>query len=299
MLNDIKAKNPDAFIACQLPAGHLPRHRAVEGDRLQPEAVLRRGRHRVPGLPRQDRADGRGRDGAGHLEPEDEPGRQGLLRRARGALEEGARPLGERACLGRAADPRAGGGEGRASTARRCATTSPAASSTPSSARSASRTARTSPRPGVVSQWQSGEFEVVWPPQNATGAALYSEAGLEVACRARPDGPAGRPRGRRFICTDRHGFLVRTRRDRPDHRRHLRRGRARPEPAVRADAHHEHLARRVPDARRLPHLARAHGAAGEPARVPAGGGARAVRARARSSTGCASSASRAPRRRSR
>jgi branched-chain amino acid transport system substrate-binding protein len=27
--------------------------------------------------------------------------------------------------------------------------------------------------PGVVSQWQSGEFEVVWPPQNATSPALY------------------------------------------------------------------------------------------------------------------------------
>lgn len=27
--------------------------------------------------------------------------------------------------------------------------------------------------PGVVSQWQSGEFEVVWPPQNATAPAFY------------------------------------------------------------------------------------------------------------------------------
>ena len=27
--------------------------------------------------------------------------------------------------------------------------------------------------PGVVSQWQSGEFEVVWPPQRATSASLY------------------------------------------------------------------------------------------------------------------------------
>jgi branched-chain amino acid transport system substrate-binding protein len=27
--------------------------------------------------------------------------------------------------------------------------------------------------PGVVSQWQSGEFEVVWPPQNATSPAYY------------------------------------------------------------------------------------------------------------------------------
>jgi branched-chain amino acid transport system substrate-binding protein len=27
--------------------------------------------------------------------------------------------------------------------------------------------------PGVVSQWQGGEFEVVWPPQLATGQALY------------------------------------------------------------------------------------------------------------------------------
>jgi branched-chain amino acid transport system substrate-binding protein len=27
--------------------------------------------------------------------------------------------------------------------------------------------------PGVVSQWQSGEFEVVWPPQNATSPAYF------------------------------------------------------------------------------------------------------------------------------
>jgi branched-chain amino acid transport system substrate-binding protein len=27
--------------------------------------------------------------------------------------------------------------------------------------------------PGAVSQWQSGEFEVVWPPQNATSPAYY------------------------------------------------------------------------------------------------------------------------------
>ncbi len=27
--------------------------------------------------------------------------------------------------------------------------------------------------PGVVSQWSSGEFEVVWPPQRATGPALF------------------------------------------------------------------------------------------------------------------------------
>lgn len=27
--------------------------------------------------------------------------------------------------------------------------------------------------PGVVSQWSGGEFEVVWPPQNATGPSLY------------------------------------------------------------------------------------------------------------------------------
>jgi branched-chain amino acid transport system substrate-binding protein len=27
--------------------------------------------------------------------------------------------------------------------------------------------------PGVVSQWSSGEFEVVWPPDRATGPALF------------------------------------------------------------------------------------------------------------------------------
>jgi branched-chain amino acid transport system substrate-binding protein len=27
--------------------------------------------------------------------------------------------------------------------------------------------------PGIVSQWQNGEFEVVWPPQRATSAALF------------------------------------------------------------------------------------------------------------------------------
>jgi branched-chain amino acid transport system substrate-binding protein len=27
--------------------------------------------------------------------------------------------------------------------------------------------------PGVVSQWQNGEFEVVWPPDRATAPALF------------------------------------------------------------------------------------------------------------------------------
>ena len=27
--------------------------------------------------------------------------------------------------------------------------------------------------PGVVSQWSGGEFEVVWPPQLATGPSLF------------------------------------------------------------------------------------------------------------------------------
>ena len=27
--------------------------------------------------------------------------------------------------------------------------------------------------PGVVSQWQSGEFEVVWPPDRATAPAMH------------------------------------------------------------------------------------------------------------------------------
>ncbi|MGD9953179.1 MAG: amino acid ABC transporter substrate-binding protein [Burkholderiales bacterium] len=31
--------------------------------------------------------------------------------------------------------------------------------------------------PGVVSQWVDGEFEVVWPPQRATGASLFPKPG--------------------------------------------------------------------------------------------------------------------------
>ena len=27
--------------------------------------------------------------------------------------------------------------------------------------------------PGVLSQWQGGEFEVVWPPERSTSPALY------------------------------------------------------------------------------------------------------------------------------
>ena len=30
--------------------------------------------------------------------------------------------------------------------------------------------------PGVVSQWQNGEFEVVWPPQLATAPAYFPKA---------------------------------------------------------------------------------------------------------------------------
>jgi branched-chain amino acid transport system substrate-binding protein len=31
--------------------------------------------------------------------------------------------------------------------------------------------------PGVVSQWQGGEFEVVWPPQRATAPSLFPKPG--------------------------------------------------------------------------------------------------------------------------
>ena len=97
----------------------------------------------------------------------------------------------------------------------------------------------------------------------ATGADARPEAGLEVT----PHRPHARTR-EPFDVADAWLELARLG---PDHRRHLRAGRARPEPAVRADAHPEHRARRVPDARRLPHLVGAHRArASSPLRDAAG-----------------------------
>jgi branched-chain amino acid transport system substrate-binding protein len=61
-------------------------------------------------------------------------------------------------------------------TARRSATTSPTTRTTPWSARSSSRAARTSPRRASVSQWQKGEFEVVWPKSIATGSLMPKPA---------------------------------------------------------------------------------------------------------------------------
>ena len=113
--------------------------------------------------------------------------------------------------------------------------------------------------PGMVGQWQNGEFEIVWPPARATAAAEPGQAGLEVGLRQLQPLTASclRRAGLSFARIPQSHVLRpvhRPRRGRPGDRRHLCRGRARPEPAVRPDAHHEHRPRRVPHARRLPHL---------------------------------------------
>ena len=90
-----------------LPARHHPGQQAGQGSRLQPEVLLRLGRHRVPAVQERDDAGRRrGRAGHGLVEQQDQPGRQGLLRRAHEEVRrQGARPLGQRPLLGRAGDP--------------------------------------------------------------------------------------------------------------------------------------------------------------------------------------------------
>src|SRR5262249_22726653 len=94
--------------------------------------------------------------------------------------------------------------------------------------------------PGTVSQWQKGEFEVVWPAPRATAPPVVPKPGGKEGARARRGGgapplpPAGPERREPLAGPGRH---------RPDHGRHLRGRRHRPQPPVRADADHERLPR--------------------------------------------------------
>ena len=63
ILNEIKALNADAFVAFSYPPDTLTLTDQARVDRLQPEGVLRRRRHRVPGVQGALQGQRRGRDG--------------------------------------------------------------------------------------------------------------------------------------------------------------------------------------------------------------------------------------------
>ena len=242
VLRDIKDEEPGRVPRHHLPARHVPRHRAGEGDRLQPEGVLRRGRHRVPA----STADVMGPTvegvmGIGTWNPKTSPAAKAYfdahvakfqkepdrwasahawagLQILQQAVEKvGPRPQG-------AARPH------RQQRVRHHHRQDPLQG----------RRERLDPRHREPVAEGRVRGRVADRPRHR--ARVYPEAGLEVAS----------PRVRAWACA---GWLELARPSRADHRRHLRAGRDRPQPAVRADAHHEHRARRVPDAGRVSHLA--------------------------------------------
>ena len=170
VLRSIKDKNPDAFVGFTYPPDTILASKQAKEVGLQPEVLLRLGGHGLPALQERDDAGRRrGRAGHGLVEQQDQPRRQGLLRRPHQEVRrQGAGPLGQRRTAG------------------------PAWRSSPPRWRRPGLDRKAHPRlhrehqhktiigdikftgsentatPGTVSQWQNGEFEVVWPPKVAT-----------------------------------------------------------------------------------------------------------------------------------
>src|SRR5207245_9498054 len=138
----------------------------AEVDRLDAEGLVNRGRSAVP---LQQAGHGpRLRRGQRYrvVEHQDEPRREGVLRRPREALPEGARSLGQRPLLGGAPDPPGGHREGRHGPE---AIREYIASSEHATIIGPVRFKGSEIQfPGTVSQWVGGDFEVVWPANRAT-----------------------------------------------------------------------------------------------------------------------------------
>ena len=97
-----EGQEPRCLRRPDLPARHHPGQPAEQGDRLQPEVLLCIGGHGLPALPQRHGRRRRGCAGHGQLEQQDQPGSQGLLRRACEEVRrcQGTRPLGQRRDLG-------------------------------------------------------------------------------------------------------------------------------------------------------------------------------------------------------
>ncbi len=103
--------------------------------------------------------------GHGFLERQDQPGRQGLLRRAHARSSAARSPTaGPAAPAGPALEIlTSGGGQARPGPQGDPRLRRRARAQDHHRGRSTSTAARTSGTPGTVGQWQNGEFEVVWP----------------------------------------------------------------------------------------------------------------------------------------
>ena len=120
----MKDKNPDAFIGITYPPDTILASRQAREVGFNPKFFYASVGTAFQLYKNVMRGRRRGRDRHGLVERQDQPRGQGLLRRAHEEVRQGARPLGQRPLLGRAARscsrrwPRSGW------TARRCATTS-------------------------------------------------------------------------------------------------------------------------------------------------------------------------------
>ena len=113
-LNDVKAKNPDAFVALSYPPDTFLITGQSRAIGFNPKLFYLAVGTAFPVYRDKFGKVAEGVMGLGTWNPRTSPAAKALLRRAREAMAEGARPLGERARVGRAADPAGRGGEGRA-----------------------------------------------------------------------------------------------------------------------------------------------------------------------------------------
>ena len=167
-----QGEEPRRVRRAQLPAGHVPDHRPGARHRLQPEALLRRGRHRLPGVSRQVRQGRRGRDGPRLLEPATSPAAKAYFdAHVKRWQKEPDRWASAHAWAGLQILQTAVEKVGLDRKAIRDYIASNEYDTIIGKIRF--KDGENVTTPGAVSQWQNGEFEVVWPPDRATSPALY------------------------------------------------------------------------------------------------------------------------------
>ena len=170
VLRSIKDKNPDAFVGFTYPPDTILASKQAKEVGFNPKFF-----YASVGTAFQlyknvmTPAGAEGVLGMGSWNSKTSPGGQGLLRRPHQEVRrQGAGPLGQRRLLGRPGDPHRRGGEGRAGPQgdprlrRRAPTHKTILGDIKFTGSENIAT------PGTVSQWQNGEFEVVWPPKVAT-----------------------------------------------------------------------------------------------------------------------------------
>ena len=116
VLRAIKDKNPDAFVGFTYPPDTILASRQSKEIGFNPKFFYTSVGTAFQLYRNVMQAGAEGRAGHGQLERQDQPRRQGLLRRPREEVRrrQGARPLGQRRHLGIVGDPELGGGQGGA-----------------------------------------------------------------------------------------------------------------------------------------------------------------------------------------